>query len=183
MSLFIYAGAVQFVAITLLSAQASLMNVVIVSLLVNARQTCYALSMLDRFKNTKWRLPYLAHALTDETFALLNLYAPKEGVSEKDFIFSISLLNHSYWIFGSLVGSLVGVHFSFDTQGMEFVMAAIFIVLFMEQYKRNANHKNAWLGIFIAVVCLVLFGTEYFLLIALVLMVFALILFKKQLEC
>ncbi len=183
MSLFIYAGAVQFVAITLLSAQASLMNVVIVSLLVNARQTCYALSMLERFKNTKWRLPYLAHALTDETFALLNLYAPKEGVSEKNFIFSISLLNHSYWIFGSLVGSLVGTHFSFDTQGMEFVMTAIFIVLFMEQYKRNANHKNAWLGIFIAVVCLALFGTEYFLLIALVLMVLALILFKKQLEC
>ncbi len=146
-------------------------------------QTCYALSMLERFKNTKWRLPYLAHALTDETFALLNLYAPKEGVSEKDFIFSISLLNHSYWIFGSLVGSLVGTHFSFDTQGMEFVMTAIFIVLFMEQYKRNTNHKNAWLGIFIAVVCLALFGTEYFLLIALVLMVLALILFKKQLEC
>lgn len=111
MSLFIYAGAVQFVAITLLSAQASLMNVLVVSLLVNARQTCYALSMLDRFKDAKWRLPYLAHALTDETFALLNLYAPKEGVSEKDFIFSISLLNHSYWIFGSLVGSLVGSHF------------------------------------------------------------------------
>ncbi|OOP86261.1 azaleucine resistance protein AzlC [Helicobacter pylori] len=179
MSLFIYAGAVQFVAITLLSAQASLMNVVIVSLLVNARQTCYALSMLDRFKNTQWRLPYLAHALTDETFALLNLYAPKEGVSEKDFIFSISLLNHSYWIFGSLVGS----RFSFDTQGMEFVMTAIFIVLFMEQYKRTTNHKNAWLGIIIAVVCLALFGTEYFLLIALVLMVLALIVFRKQLEC
>ncbi|WP_187871599.1 azaleucine resistance protein AzlC [Helicobacter pylori] len=183
MSLFIYAGAVQFVAITLLSAQADLMNVVIVSLLVNARQTCYALSMLDRFKNTKWRLPYLAHTLSDETFALLNLYAPKEGVNEKDFIFSISLLNHSYWVIGSLIGSLAGSHFSFDTQGMGFVMTAIFIVLFMEQYKRNANHKNAWLGVLIAVVCLALFGSQYFLLFALVSMLLALIFFKKQLEC
>lgn len=183
MSLFIYAGAVQFVAITLLSGASELDECRYCELVGECEQTCYALSMLDRFKNAKWRLPYLALSLTDETFALLNLYAPKEGVSEKDFIFSISLLNHSYWIFGSLVGSLVGTHFSFDTQGMEFVMAAIFIVLFMEQYKRNANHKNAWLGIFIAVVCLALFGTEYFLLIALVLMVLALILFKKQLEC
>ncbi|AFI05973.1 azaleucine resistance protein AzlC [Helicobacter cetorum] len=183
MALFIYAGAGQFVAITLLSTQSSLMNVVIVTLLVNARQTCYALSMLDKFKNTKWRLPYLAHALTDETFALLNLYEPKKGVNEKDFIFSISLLNHSYWIFGSLMGSLMGSHFSFDTQGMGFVMTAIFIVLFMEQYKRTTNHKNAWLGIIIAIICLALFGAKYFLLFALVLMVLVLILFRKKLEC
>ncbi|WP_104744574.1 azaleucine resistance protein AzlC [Helicobacter acinonychis] len=183
MSLFIYAGAVQFVAITLLSMQADLMNVLIVSLLVNARQTCYALSMLDRFKNTKWRLPYLAHTLSDETFALLNLYAPKKGVNENDFMFSISLLNHSYWVIGSLIGSLAGSRFSFDAQGVGFVMTAIFIVLFMEQYKRNTNHKNAWLGVLIAVVCLALFGTKYFLLFALVLMLLALIFFRKQLEC
>ncbi|AFI03459.1 AzlC family ABC transporter permease [Helicobacter cetorum] len=183
MALFIYAGAGQFATLSLLSMQASLVNVFVVMLLVNARQTCYAISMLERFKNAKWRLPYLAHALTDETFALLNLYEPKEGVNKQDFLFSVSLLNHSYWVMGCLIGSLLGSHFSIDTEGMGFIMTAIFIVLFMEQYKRTTNHKNAWLGIIIAIICLVLFGAKYFLLIALICMIMALIIFRKKLEC
>ncbi|MDO7252983.1 AzlC family ABC transporter permease [Helicobacter cappadocius] len=182
MSVFIYAGAMQFVAIGLLASGIGIWSVVVLSAMVNARQIFYSISMLDRFSKMGKKLPYMIHSLTDETFALFNVKKPQEGTNETYFMFFIALLNHIYWIIGSLAGSLIGSKFSFDSRGVDFVMTAIFMVIFMEQWKHSSNHTPAIVGIFTSVICLLLWGGS-FLLPSLVLMTFILMLLRKKLEC
>lgn len=181
MSVFIYAGAMQFVAIGLLVSGVGIWGVVVLSIMVNARQIFYAISMLDRFSKMGKKLLYMIHSLTDETFALLNVKKPSDGVNESYFMFFIALLNHIYWIVGSVSGALVGSSLKFDSRGIDFVMTAIFVVIFMEQWKYAKNHTPAIVGIVVSVICLILWG-ENFLLPSLILMTFVLMVLRKKLE-
>jgi len=131
----IYAGALQFAAVGFFAAKIGLIQVAIATLFINIRQAFYGLSLLKKFSGTGWRKPYLIHALTDETYALLTTIKPAEGLDEKWFAFFLSLLNQSYWVTGSVLGALAGNAFDFDTRGVAFSLTALFVVLAMEQYK------------------------------------------------
>lgn len=187
MAVFIYGGTTQFIAVGLMAAGAGLWESFLLISMINARQIFYAISMLDRFKQVgrKWcamRL-YMIHALTDETLALLTLKSPKEGINKQWFDFFLSLLNHSYWILGCSLGAIIGLWLDFNPKGLDFVMSAIFVVIFIEQWRNKSMRIPALLGIGISIVCLVFFGGEHFLLPALVCICVILGFKKRELPC
>ena len=135
MSLLIYAGAGQFLAIALFSAGAGLMEVAVATLMLNSRHVFYGLSLLQRFKGAGWRKPYLIFALTDETYSLLTSQSSPSSQPHV-LAFRISLLNQTWWVLGTLIGVALGSAQLFDSQGIEFALTALFIVLTLEQAKR-----------------------------------------------
>ncbi|PAF50334.1 AzlC family ABC transporter permease [Helicobacter sp. 13S00477-4] len=181
MAVFIYAGAMQFVAVGLLAGGVDIWSTFVLSLMVNARQIFYAIGMLGTFNKMGKKLPYMIHSLTDETFALLNLKKPSCGVDCNYFMFFIAFLNHIYWIIGCVLGALIGSSIVFDTRGIDFIMTAVFVVIFIEQWKCNTNHIPAMIGIFCSLICLILFGSENFLLPALCLITLILSFLKRKL--
>ncbi|WP_280545830.1 MULTISPECIES: AzlC family ABC transporter permease [unclassified Halomonas] len=135
MSLLIYAGAGQFLAVTLLAAGAGLVEVAVATLMLNSRHLFYGLSLLRRFQGAGWRKPYLVFALTDETYSLLTTHASDAGLDHAQ-AFRVSLLNQLWWVLGSMAGVLVGTTLAFDSRGIEFALTALFIVLTLEQARR-----------------------------------------------
>jgi len=182
MSVVIYAGSMQFVAINLLVSPFNLIHALIVTLLVQARHLFYGLSMLDKFKISEILKPYMIFALTDETYSLLCSVEPPEGVNKKWFMFFISLLNHSYWVLGSVIGNLAGTIFEFDPTGIDFAMTALFIVIFVEQWEQNRQHTPALLGLGVTLVSLLIFGTENFMVFAMMGIFIALSLLQSRLK-
>ena len=174
MSLFIYAGSMQFVAAGLLAAAFSPLTALLVTLMVNARHLFYGLSMLEPFEKMGWRKPYMVFSLTDETYALLNGMPRPKTTADYDVFFWISLLNQCYWVLGSLVGNLAGEWLAFDTDGIAFAMTALFLVIFAEQWlgaeKEKPEkgfflaHGPALIGVSVSIVSLVIFGPANFLL-------------------
>lgn len=135
MSLLIYAGAGQFLAVTLLAAGAGLVEVAVATLMLNSRHLFYGLSLLRRFQGAGWRKPYLVFALTDETYSLLTTHAGDAGLDHAQ-AFRVSLINQLWWVLGSMAGVLVGTTLAFDSRGIEFALTALFIVLTLEQARR-----------------------------------------------
>lgn len=169
MSVFIYAGSMQYVGISLLSGGASVITTVITTIMVNARHLFYSISMIDKYKNTGRYKPYLIFALTDETYSLL---CDDEGPSEETinrYRFYVSLFNQCYWVTGSVIGSLLGAVIPFSTKGIEFSMTALFIASFTEQWINSKDHVPALSGLVCTSLCLILFGPERFLIPAMLL--------------
>ena len=164
MSLIIYAGSMQFVAIGLLTGGASLLTAALTTLMVNARHLFYGISMLGKYRNTGKRKPYLIFALTDETYSLVcrNLSDVPEA-ERKRYYFWVSLLNQSYWVAGSVLGAVVGSMVSFNSQGIDFALTALFLTVFIEQWLSAKDHWPAIIGVGVSVLCLILFGSEHFL--------------------
>ena len=134
MSLFIYAGSMQYLAVDLLSGGASLITAALTTLLVNARHLFYGISMIGKYRKTGPFKPYLIFALTDETYSL-NCGALPEGVTEPSvYYFLVSLFNHSYWVAGSLLGAVLGYVIPFPTEGIDFALTALFVTVFVEQW-------------------------------------------------
>jgi len=140
MSLWMYAGAGQYIAVGLLAAGTSIVEACLIQLVVNARHIAYGLSMLKRFAGTGSFKPYLIFSLTDETFALLSSLPeiPDPGGAEerKLFLFYVSVLDHCYWTLGSVIGAVAGTLIPFDMNGIGFALTALFVVLMIEQIKR-----------------------------------------------
>ncbi|HIZ76776.1 MAG TPA: AzlC family ABC transporter permease [Firmicutes bacterium] len=174
MALTIFAGTGQFVAINMLVPGFGLLNTVIMQLMVNARHIFYGLSLLDKFKSMGWKKIYMIFALTDETYSLLCSAKAPEGISEKKFYFLIALLDHCYWIIGCTFGAMVGSLFPFDTTGVDFVMTALFIVIFLDQWKEAKFHIPAVIGLIGSMICLLVFGIDNFLIPALLVILIAL---------
>lgn len=160
MSLTIYAGSGQYLGVELLAQAAPLLQTAFLTLMINFRHLVYGLSMLDKFRGMGWRKLYMIFALTDETYALLAGVEPPEGVDGKRFYFCISLLNHLYWIIGGLIGSAAGTWIRINTEGIEFAMTALFLVIAVGQWQSQRNHFPAFLGAAGALVCLLLCGGE-----------------------
>lgn len=182
MSLFIYAGSMQYVAIDLLAGGASLITAAITTLMVNARHLFYGISMLDKYKNTGKRKPYLIFVLTDETYSLVCNENPQ--ISEerrKDYYLLVSMFNQIYWITGSLLGSAVGSLVNFNSEEIDFALTALFLTVFMEQWMAVKNHTPALIGVGVSVICLVLFGGDQFL-IPTMLVIFVLLCLQKEAE-
>ena len=184
MSLTIYAGSGQYLGVTLLDEAASLLQVAFLTLIINFRHLVYGLSMLEKFKGMGWRKVYMIFALTDETYALLAGVEPPEGVDGKKFYFYISVLDPLYWIAGSLLGAIAGSLIKINTEGIDFAMTALFIVIAIGQWQSNEHHFPVFLGAIGTLVCLLLFGSEngQFLIPALVVLVVGLLLGRPALE-
>jgi len=182
MSTTIYAGSMQFVAIDLLTSPFNLINALIVTLTVNARHLFYGLSMLDKFKISGKLKPYMIFSLTDETYSLLCSTEPPEGINKKWFMFFVAILDQSYWILGGLIGNIAGTVFTFDPTGIDFAMTALFIVIFVEQWEGTKHHIPALLGLGITVICLVVFGTENFIIFSMIGIFLCLTLLRSRLE-
>lgn len=135
MSLFIYAGAGQFLAVALLAAGAGLVEVAVATLMLNSRHLFYGLSLIKRFQGAGWRKPYLIFSLTDETYSLLTTQ-PAAEQCDHGLAFRISALNQLWWVMGTLTGVMIGSALDFDSRGIEFALTALFIVLTLEQARR-----------------------------------------------
>ena len=186
MSLTIYAGSGQYLGVTLLATAASLGTVAVMTLLINFRHLVYGLSMLEKFRGMGWRKFYMIFSLTDETYALLSSVQAPVGVDAKNFYFAIALLDHSYWILGSVIGAVAGAVIPFSTEGIDFAMTALFVVIAVEQWKSYKKHLPALLGGGITIVCLLIlgqaFGQDRMLLVSLGAIVVALLVLKDRLE-
>lgn len=182
MSVFIYAGAMQYVGVSLLSGGASLLTVGLTTLMVNARHLFYGITMIDRYKGAGLKKPYLMHALTDETYSLVCDDKAPEGVNAHIYYLLVSAFNQAYWVIGSIIGSLIGSVIPFDTAGIDFAMTALFITVFIDQWKNTKQHSPAIIGVCIAVLCLLIFGQEHFLIPTLLAITAALTLLRKKLE-
>lgn len=179
MSFFIYAGSMQYVALELLASGASYIVIALTTLMVNARHLFYGVSMLDRYKGTGARKPYLIFALTDETYSLLCSELPElpEG-RRTDYFFAVSLFDQSYWVLGSVLGALVGTVISFNTEGIDFALTALFLTVFVDQWRSNKRHFPAIAGVGISLICLLIFGADSFLIPAMLLITLALCLYR-----
>ena len=182
MSLTIYAGSGQYLGVSLLATGASLPQVAFLTLMINFRHLVYGLSMLEKFRGMGARKLYMMFSLTDETYALLSSARPPEGVEEHDFYFCVALLDHSYWILGSVIGSLAGAALGFDTTGVDFAMTALFLVIAVGQWKAAGSHLPALLGAAATLASLMLVGAEDMLLPALGIIVLVLTLMRPKLE-
>lgn len=182
MSLFIYAGSMQYVTINLMAGGATVLSTVLVTLMVNARHLFYGISMIERYRNTGPYKPYLILGLTDETYSLVCSGNVPEGVDEKKYFFVLTFLNQCYWIIGSVVGSLLGSLITFNTAGIEFSMTALFLVVFVEQWKSVKNHTSAVVGVGISVACLLVFGAERFLIPTMIAITAILTILRKRLN-
>ena len=180
MSTAIFAGSMQYVAVGLLASGASLITVALTTFMVNARHLFYGISMLDKYKNTGKRKPYLIFALTDETYSLLCHDNPNIPAEEKkNYYFLVSLFNQIYWIIGSVSGAVVGSLVAFNSKGIDFVLTALFITIFLEQWLTAKKHAPAIIGVVVSVVCLVLFGGESFLIPSMLVILLLLCLYKE----
>lgn len=182
MSLVIYAGSVQFLAVGLLLGVFDPLGALLLTLMVNARHLFYGLSMLDKYKGTGLKKFYMVFGLTDETFSVNCTANIPEDVDEGWFMFFVTLLNHFYWVLGTSVGALFGSLIRFNTSGLEFVMTALFVVLFLEQQRKEKSSRCALLGLGISFLCLVLLGGDRFIIPSMLLILGALTLLKRPFE-
>jgi 4-azaleucine resistance transporter AzlC len=182
MSVFVYAGSMQFVAAGLLAGPFDPLGAAVLTLTVNARHLFYGLSMVGRFESCGKKKPYMIFSLTDETYSLLcSAKAPKD-VDEGDFLFFISLLDQLYWVAGSALGGLLGSVLPINTKGLDFVMTALFTVIFTEQWLSSKNHIPAVTGVGVAALCLLAFGPADFVIPSMLVILAVLTFFRKPTE-
>ena len=182
MGLVIYAGSMQFVTVNLLLAAFNPLQAFAMALLVNARHLFYGISLLEKYRGAgKWKA-YLIYALTDETFSINCSAEPPEGVDRSLFMLCVSLLNQSYWVIASTLGGIFGSMLTISTEGLDFAMTAMFVVIFLENWLKSKNHTNAILGIVLPVLCLILFGADAFMIPAMISILAALTLLRGKLS-
>ena len=169
LSLLCYAGSMEFVAVSLLTAGFDPVQALLMALMINARHAFYGLSMLEKYRGTGWARPFLIFSLTDETFSLVSTLEPPDGVTRRDFYFWISLLDYLYWQMGSVLGVLIGGLLPFDTTGLDFALTALFIVLFLEQWRKRENRPAALIGLGCTAVSLAVVGADRLVIPAMVL--------------
>lgn len=181
-SLTMYSGAMQYVAVTLLSGGASLLTSAITTFMVNARHLFYGISMIEHYRGAGKYKPYLMFAMTDETYSLVCSGKGPDGVNFHQYAFFLALFDHCYWISGCVLGATVGTLVTFNSAGVEFSMTALFITVFVEQWKSTKNHIPAIIGVAATLLCLLLFGSESFLIPSMIMIGLLLCLAKRQLE-
>lgn len=168
LSMTVYTGAFQFVLITFLSTGASLLTIAITALLMNSRQSFYSLTFLNDFKRMGKRKLYMIHSLTDETYAVnCTLELPRK--EKEDTMFGVALLSHCYWMAATVAGAVLGQLIPFELEGIDFCMTALFVIIFMDQWKKASSHIPALAGLTCGIVCLLIFGQSSFILPALLL--------------
>ncbi len=182
MSLLIYAGSMEFVTVHLLLSPFQPLNTFLLTLMVNARHIFYGIVMLDKYKNCGMKKLYLIFGMCDESFSINCSILPLKEVDKGWFMFWVTLLNHIYWVVGATLGGLLGYVIHFNTKGIEFVMTALFVVMFINQWKETNNHFSAITGLLCAFICLILFGSQNFMIPAMLCIVLCFTFKRKNLE-
>lgn len=182
MSLTIFGGSLEFVAVSMLLAPFAPVQTLIMALMIQARHLFYGIAMLDQFKGLGWKKIYLIFGLCDETFSINYTAQIPADVDRGWFMFFVTLLNQFYWVSGATIGGIAGSFLHFNTEGLDFVMTAMFVVIFMEQWKKEQKHYTALIGIGAAVVCRLIFGADSFMVPTMACILLALTLFRKPIE-
>lgn len=175
MSLLVYAGSGQYLAVNFFDSSVSLLQVIFLTFMVNIRHIFYGLSLLDKFKVSGKKKPYMIFSLTDETYSLYFLTKTPENVDEGKFLFAIATLDQSYWVIGSIIGGIAGTLIPFDSTGIDFAMTALFIVIFVEQWLQKKNRFPALVGVVASVICLLIFGKDGFILPSMIIIMIVLL--------
>ncbi|MDF2486358.1 MAG: azlC [Herbinix sp.] len=181
-SVFVYAGSMQFVSVALLAAGFDPLGALLMTLAVNARHLFYGISMLHQYRGTGRMKPYLIFSLTDESFSILCSAKVPEGVKEKWFYLFVSLLDHIYWIIGSILGGILGSLININTKGIDFVLTALFVVILINQWQSTKNHLPVIIGIASAILCRLLFGASDFIIPSMVCILLCVTILKKPME-
>ena len=179
MSLFIYAGSMQYLTVSLLTGGAGLLTAALTTVVVNARHLFYGISMVDAYKGAGKKKPYMIFALTDETYSLVSQNQVPEGISRHGYCFLVSLFDHIYWVAGTVLGSLTGTLLSINYEGIEFALTALFVTIFVEQWLSTEDHRPALIGVAATVLCLALFGRDVFLIPSMVIIAIGLTTMRK----
>lgn len=182
MSLVIFGGSLEFVAVTMLLGSFAPLQTFLVTLMIQARHLFYAIAMLDKFKGLGWKRFYLIFGMCDETFSINYAVKIPEGIDRGWFMFFVTALNQVYWVSGATIGGLAGSLLTFNTEGLEFVMTAMFVVIFMEQWLKEKKHYTAIIGVAASAVCLMIFGSDSFLVPAMICILCLLTVFRKPVE-
>lgn len=182
MSLTIFGGSLEFVAATMLLAPFAPIQSLIMTLIIQARHLFYGISMLDKFKGMGWKKFYLIFGMCDETFSINYTADIPADIDKGWFMFFVTLLNHVYWFSGATIGGLVGSLLNFNTTGLDFVMTAMFVVIFMEQWMKEKNHTTAFIGLISTILCRVLFGVDNFMIPTMLCILVCLTAFKDSIE-
>ena len=182
MSLTIFAGSMEFVTVELLLGAFNPLQALAMTLMINARHLFYGISMLDKLRGTGLKKLYLIFGMCDESFSINYTASIPKDVDKGWFMFFVTLLNHFYWFSGSTLGGLFGSLIHFNTEGLDFVMTAMFVVIFMEQWLKDKRHTSALAGTGISLLCLLIFGPDNFIIPAMLAILAALTLLRKPLE-
>ena len=182
MSLTIFAGSVEFVAVNLLLGAFHPIQALAMTLMLNARHLFYGISMLDRFRGLGLKKIYLIFGMCDETFSINYTAKIPPDVDRGWFMFFVTLLNHLYWFAGATLGGIFGSFITFSTKGLDFVMTAMFVVIFLEQWLKEKRHESSLLGICLSVLSLIAFGADGFLIPAMLSILAVLTLLRRPLE-
>ena len=182
MSFFIYAGSMEFVTANLLLSAFNPVYAFFLTLMVNARHLFYGISMLDKFKGLGWKKVFLIFGMCDETFSINYTAEIPKDVDRGWFYFFVTLLNYFYWFSGATLGGLLGGLIKLNMEGLDFVMTAMFVVIFMEQWLKEKHHASEWVGLLASVGCLLLFGADNFLIPTMVCILAALSALRRPLE-
>lgn len=182
MSLTIFAGSVEFVAADMLLGVFNPLRAFILTVTISARHLFYGLSMLDKYKDTGLKKIYLIFGMCDESFSINYAANIPPDVDKGYFMLFVTLLNHIYWVTGATLGGIFGSFIKFSTEGISFVMTAMFAVIFLEQFLKEKNHIPSYLGIAVSALCLVLFGADNFIIPAMAVILLMLTVLRKQIE-
>ena len=163
MALTIFGGSLEFVAASMLAGAFAPLETLLVTIMIQARHLFYGISMLEKYKGTGWKKFYLIFGMCDESFSINYSTDIPDKVDKGWFMFFVTLLNHMYWISGAAIGGLLGNFITFNTEGLDFVMTAMFVVIFLEQLLKEKKHYTAIIGVASSVACLLIFGADSFL--------------------
>lgn len=181
MSMLIFGGSLEFVAVSMLLSPFAPLQTLIMTVMIQARHLFYGISMLDKFKEIGCKKAYLIFGMCDETFSINYTADIPEDVDRGWFYFWVTLLNHLYWFGSATLGGILGSLLKFNTKGLDFVMTAMFVVIFLDQWLKEKNHVSAWIGMFASIICLIICGPDKFLIPTMICILALLTLLKKKL--
>ena len=182
MSITIFAGSVEFVTVNMLLGAFNPLQALVMTLMINARHLFYGISMLEKYRGTGWKKVYLIFGMCDESFSINYTADIPEDVDRGWFMFFVTLLNHFYWFFGATLGGIFGSLIHFNTEGLDFVMTAMFVVIFLEQWLKEKQHTSAFVGIGLSLLCLLAFGADNFIIPSMFAMLGVLTLLRGSIE-
>ena len=182
MSLTIFGGSLEFLAVSMLLSPFAPVQTLVVTLMIQARHLFYGISMLDKYRGMGWKRFYLIFGMCDESFSINYTAEIPEDVDKGWFMFWVTLLNQFYWVSGSTLGGVLGSLIAFDTEGLDFVMTAMFVVIFLEQWLKEKKHYTALIGMGAAVACRLGFGADSFMVPTMVCILLLLTLGRKPIE-
>ncbi len=181
-SVVVFGGSLQFVMVTMLLSAFAPVSAFCMALMIQARHVFYGLSMLEKYKGLGAKKPYLIFGMCDESFSINSSVTPPADVDRGWFYLFVTLLNQLYWVAGTAVGSILGEVIPFSTEGIDFVMTAMFAVIFLEQWLKEKHHAASVIGVVSSVVCLFLFGAESFIIPTMLCMLVLLAAFRRPIE-